>query len=44
VGVDRELAALGAAYLTGHADDVTEIDQRQQVSGRFGVVSLWLKI
>jgi hypothetical protein len=36
VGVDREFAALGAPDLTGHADDVTEIDQRQQVSRRFG--------
>ena len=35
MGVDREFAALGAPDLTGHADDVTEIDQRQQVARRF---------
>lgn len=34
-GVDRQLTALGAAHLASHADDVADIDHRQQVARRF---------
>jgi len=31
--IDRQLAALGAAHRAGHADDVAEVDHRQQRTG-----------
>ncbi len=44
MGVDGQLATLGAADLALDADDVAKVDHRQKRTGFFRVVSLWEKI